>query len=82
MKLIDTMNEYIKKTGNFPGNEYWAKKWEKAYNADLSKNNSKPIDYKTAFNELATCIRFGMTVENTKKQFDEILIKHKIKRLA
>jgi hypothetical protein len=35
-------------------------------------------NFEVAFNELAACVKYGMTVENTRKQLDEILIKHRL----
>lgn len=42
MKLHETMKEYFDKTnGNYPGNDYWSKKFEDAYKADVKAN---PVD--------------------------------------
>jgi hypothetical protein len=41
----------------------------------IGSSSNKEIDFKVAFNELACCVNYGMTVENTKKQLVEILSK-------
>ena len=34
MELLKTMQTYLEKTGQFPGNDYWGEQFKKAYEAD------------------------------------------------
>ena len=41
MELLKTMQIYLEKTGQFPGNDYWGEQFKKAFEAD---SKSFPLD--------------------------------------
>ncbi len=60
MKLFEVMTEYKTKTGGFPGNTYWADRWEKAFEEE---KQAKSIDKTESMAMIKTLSDYALILE-------------------